>query len=141
MGLLPMYEQRLDEIVRETCCNCGVVFGVTKFLQDMKIRDKACFYCPNGHGQSYTTNEADRLRKQLEAANAEIERANRAKQVALDTARMEAEQRRKAETKLDRINNGVCPKCKRSFVNMARHMQSKHGVKCNQPPKGSKVRG
>ena len=136
-----MYHPRLDEIVRETCVNCGVVFGVTKFLQDMEIRDKACFYCPNGHGQSYTTNEADRLRKQLDAAHAELEKVNRAKQIAQDTARMEAEQRHKAEAKLDRISKGVCPKCKRSFVDIARHMQSKHGVKCSKPPKGSKVRG
>lgn len=116
-------------LVCQTCITCGIVFGVPADWDNHRQQKHDSFYCPNGHSQYYSgKSEAEKLREQLE-------QANRAICFARFTARMEAEQRRKAETKLDRINNGVCPKCKRSFKQLARHMQSKHGVKCNETPK------
>lgn len=122
------------QMVTLRCHKCGVPYGIPDYFQERRREDHEAFYCINGHGACYSAaNETEKLRS-------ELEKANRAKQMALDSARMEAEQRKKAERKLDRINKGVCTKCNRTFTNIARHMQSKHGVECNKPPKGSKTR-
>lgn len=129
------------QMVTINCCNCGVPFGVPDYIQQRRQDDHHLFYCTNGHPQHYPQkNEVEELRVKLVEADEQIVKARRAKELAESTARMEAEQRRKAEKKLDRVNRGVCSKCNRTFANVARHMQSKHGVECNKPPKGSKVR-
>ena len=123
------------------CWSCGVPYGMPDYFQQRREEDHQTFYCPNGHGGHYPQdNEAEKLRK-------ELEKSERAKQMALDSARMEATERKKTEaklkkvsTKLKRIENGVCPQCNRTFANVARHMQTKHGVECSKPPKGSRVR-
>ncbi len=40
-------------IVQETCCNCNMIFWITKEHCDRLMRYKNIFYCPNGHPQSY----------------------------------------------------------------------------------------
>lgn len=50
-----------------TCCNCGVEFSMTDALYRFRRADKGMFYCPNGHIQSYTESEADRLRKEVDS--------------------------------------------------------------------------
>ena len=60
------------------CCNCAVIFGVPPQWNINRRETKQTFYCPNGHPQSYTKSDADRLREQLEAekkklANAQFE--------------------------------------------------------------------
>lgn len=121
-------------LICETCITCGIVFGVPTDWRNRRLEDHKMMYCPNGHQQHYAgKSEAEKLRD-------ELERERRAKQMALDSARMESEQRQKAERKLKRVNRGVCPKCNRTFAELAKHMQTKHKEACNKPPKGSKVR-
>lgn len=79
-------------------------------------RDGGSFYCPNGHGQHFTTNEVDRLRGPLDVAN----RTNT--QLAADYAVLQKQHRGLQK----RINAGVCPCCNRTFQNLARHMATKH---------------
>lgn len=51
-----------------TCCNCAVVFGFPKDHEARLRQTRQTFYCPNGHGQSFTgKTEAEKLREQLEA--------------------------------------------------------------------------
>jgi hypothetical protein len=50
------------DIVIEECVECGVKFGMTEILHQWKKENKKTFYCPNGHGMSYTKSELDRLR-------------------------------------------------------------------------------
>lgn len=138
MSAVFKYEQQLETT---SCAVCGIRFAVPMGFLEERRKDAQRLYCPNGHGLGWSKTEADRLREQLQRADDEIAKAIRAKALAESTARMEAEQRRKAEKKLDRINRGVCSKCNRTFANVARHMQTKHGVECHKPPKGSKVRG
>lgn len=49
------------EIVIEECIECGAKFGITKTMHTFKKNNKKTFYCPNGHAQSYTKSEAERL--------------------------------------------------------------------------------
>lgn len=57
----------------QECCNCHVTFAIPKEWDDALQQSHATFYCPAGHGQSYTgktaiqkaEDEAKRLRTML----------------------------------------------------------------------------
>lgn len=98
------------------CCACGTVFGVDNRLDDMRRDDGKNIYCPNGHGQSYRETEASRLKKQLEEEQAKLANA----QFELMTLE------KKLKRTENRIKNGVCPCCYRQFVQLTRHMKTKH---------------
>jgi hypothetical protein len=97
------------------CYSCGVVFAMTKehrrFFLDK--RDKATFYCPNGHPQCYTgMSDKEKLEQERARHQETLARLNvaEAKRVQLEK----------------RIKRGVCPCCKRSFTALARHIKTKH---------------
>jgi len=99
-------------------------------------------FCPNGHSQVYVgKTEAQKLQDLLDAEKRRVEMFRRENQEKERQLSAQKGLTTKFKNKLARVDNGVCPECNRTFQNVARHMQSKHGVKCNQPPKGSKVRG
>jgi hypothetical protein len=111
------------------CAACAVVFAMTDEMNDRRRWDGARFFCPNGHGNSYTSEEKN-LKAELERAKARNEQLSR--DVDWERTRTVAAERSRAATqgqltKLQRrITNGVCPSCKRSFSNVQRHMLSKH---------------
>jgi hypothetical protein len=118
--------------VVEHCYKCGVAFGLPTELYETAKRKgpDRTFYCPNGHGQSYIKSEADKLREEL--AN-----EKRRRQWAEEDARrqrQDAEHFKKSRdaykgsvTKLKkRAAAGMCPCCNRHFVNLERHMATKH---------------
>jgi hypothetical protein len=111
------------------------------FPSEMKSRlqkegERGSFYCPNGHGQHYQgesdeakikrlTREAAAARQQAEA---EAESARYAWRQA-DEAQKEAKKlRREQATAKRRAAAAVCPVpgCKRSIIQMQRHLSSKH---------------
>src|SRR5262245_38750575 len=110
-------------LVDEDCIACDVVFAMPERLMRELRQTGATFYCPRGHSMVYDDNENDRLRKQVERLQAQ--------RVHADDQRKAAERALMAQkgqnTKLrNRIANGVCPCCHRSFVNLRRHMTAKH---------------
>ena len=117
MGYAVAHQQTLETV---ECCRCGVVFAMPKTL-DKQLRDNhATFYCPVGHANYYPgETEAERLRKLLE-------QSTRNKTLLVEEkARVEAE-RDKLAKQARRIKRGVCPCCKRNFVELGRHMKTKH---------------
>jgi len=55
------------ELVCEKCCNCDMLFWITKKHHDALILSKESFYCPNGHSQSYTgKTDAQKLKEAKE---------------------------------------------------------------------------
>lgn len=118
------------ELVHETCFKCGVSFGLERSRYDRAQKYGETFYCTNGHGQVYATTELDRERQRREEA--ERARDFHASQAQYARQRAEHEARRAAAYKgvatkvKNRIENGVCPHCQRSFPNVRAHMQSKH---------------
>jgi len=129
-----------QQLQTEACYKCGIVFAVPSYFREKRLADKESFWCPNGHSQAYMESEADRLRKQLQQAKQDLEwqraRANTKEKELIAQKALTT----KAKKKLARVENGVCPECRRTFANVARHMQTQHGVECNKPPKGSKTR-
>lgn len=109
-----------DTMVSIRCFRCTMRFDVSQEWQEARIQDRVTFYCPIGHPQNYIgkTNAEKLAEKESELARVKAE---------LYAARDDKE---KAYAKLDRqakrIHAGVCPKCNRTFDNVARHMKSKH---------------
>lgn len=116
-----------------TCCRegCGVQFGVTTGFEDRHRQTHNVFYCPNGHSQYFPgETEAEKLKRELEQKERQLKWANEYK----DEYR---EQRDKLTRKLtttkghitrikNRVGNGVCPCCKRTFKQLKQHMAHKH---------------
>lgn len=51
-----------------TCCACGTTYAMDEVLKELRRKDGAAFYCPNGHGQHF----ADSEEKQLQDRNSKI---------------------------------------------------------------------
>lgn len=113
------------------CARCGVVFGITREYEERRRADHKEFFCPAGHGNFYGgKSEAEKLRDELAR---EKHRAEQARAWAEDEARRrEVANRRAAAARgqvtriKNRVRHGVCPCCKRTFQQLARHMASQH---------------
>lgn len=106
-----------------SCCVCGVNFAMPEDMMNQRRQTGEHLYCPNGHSLRYRVTTVEKLRKQLDSANAR--------------ARHEADQREASErsnralrgvnTRMrNRAAAGVCQCCKRTFQDVARHMASQH---------------
>jgi hypothetical protein len=105
------------------CYSCGVVFGIPYQLNINFRENKMTFYCPNGHGQAYVKSTADKLKDQLEEEKKKLANA----QFELMAAKQRTEEAEKSKMRLQkRIKNGACPCCHRQFIQLSRHMKTKH---------------
>jgi hypothetical protein len=110
-----------------TCHSCGVPFALSADQYNQRIKDRKDFYCPNGHGQHFLDKtEEEKLREQLEAEKRNVAWQKTQREAAEKSVIAMRGQVTKARNQLDRVKNGVCPCCKRSFENLHRHMQTKH---------------
>lgn len=117
MGLRDLTYTETITMVTETCCNCGVAFGIPRDLQQQFKNDESkWFYCPNGHKQHYSESEATRLERLLEKERRDHE----------TRLQREIDSRKVIEHQVKRMHKGVCPCCNRSFPNLARHLKTKH---------------
>jgi hypothetical protein len=110
------------------CSYCSMPFATSESWERQRRRDHKTFYCPNGHAQ-YFAGKSD-VEKAQEKARDERERAARL-QAELDQTEASLAATKgvvtKQRKKLERVEHGVCPSCKRHFTNLERHMKSKHG--------------
>jgi len=115
------------EMVPINCCKCALPFAVPARFEQARRADHETFYCPNGHPQGYYGKSA--LEKAREKLKEQEERAAGEVAKRLQTEKLLEQERKKnagQKKKLDRVAKGVCPCCNRSFVNLKRHMDSKH---------------
>lgn len=122
----------------QECVSCGVMFALPQELTVERQGDGQSFYCPNGHSQSYTTTDAVRLREErrknarlvaeLDQTNSRIDRLNND---VLDGAKEIRRMKRRAKA-------GLCQFCRRHFVNVERHVESRHP---GQSPSTGKATG
>lgn len=127
------------ELEIRVCPTCGITYALPERVVEDRRAKGGHWYCPNGHSLSFTTTEADRLREETkrleqkladEKGNAEWwrKRADSERKEA-DHARAQANGYKGALTKVKkRVGNGVCPCCNRSFVDLGRHMETKHAA-------------
>jgi hypothetical protein len=99
---------------------------MTQGFKNKRLHDGETFYCPNGHPQIYTNNDAKRT-KNLEAAlKTETENSKWWREHAQSTARSLSATRGQITKIKNRISKGVCPCCNRQFEDLHSHMQEKH---------------
>lgn len=114
----------------EYCYKCGVPFCFSEDFYKRRQDDGHSFFCPNGHSQHYTESTVQKLQKQIEQEKKRREWAESSKNMYRD--KLESERRSKAAIRgqltrtKKRIQNGICPCCKRTFQNLMRHMKTKH---------------
>lgn len=119
-------------LVQQTCCRCGVLFGMESGFDQQRRDDHKSWYCPNGHSQFYNgKSEAQKLQEQLDAARSLAERETNRRRVAeydaLVGGRSAAAYKGHATRIRNRIANGVCPAgCNRHFTNVQRHIATQH---------------
>src|SRR5215510_9830604 len=95
-------------------------------------KEKITFYCAYGHPQVFCTGESrlDAMRRERDQAIQRVaQREDHIRQLNNDLAhvtKQREELRRETRKVRARISHGVCPCCNRQFVNMAKHMKSKH---------------
>lgn len=109
-----------------TCaCWCGINLAIPSNLYRVRHEEGGDVFCPLGHRFTWGEGEADKLRKRLERAEARATHAE-------DQRRAEERAHSATKGQLTKARNraaaAVCPVegCKRQFVNMARHLQTKH---------------
>lgn len=117
------------EVLR--CRNCGMAFAMTTEFQRRRSNDHKEFYCPAGHSQYYTgLTEAQKLKDQLE-------RECQQRKAAEARASMAAHERDRIakahSTMRQRVVNGVCPCCNRTFQNLLNHMRTEHAEFVSTP--------
>ncbi|MDZ4726173.1 MAG: hypothetical protein SH817_08445 [Leptospira sp.] len=113
------------------CCNCHAVFGMTADAKQRYERDHRSFKCPYCF-----TSQSYRGKSDLELAQEALERErkkNEDKNIQLrhleNSLIAEKGQKTKLKKKLERVQNGLCPDCNKSFKHLAKHMKSKHGCR------------
>lgn len=109
------------------CGTCAVWHTLPSIIHDTYYREGGFWHCPNGHQRGYRKGQDE-----IEKENTRRER-DRLKQ---DAARLQDElaatrkRAEEAESKVlktkRRANAGVCQCCNRTFLNVQRHMKSKH---------------
>jgi hypothetical protein len=112
------------------CCNCKMSFAVPARVRAVWVEKGGTFHCPQGHPQHYTESDVQKLRKQLERTERERTWAQdnaKAERLAREATERRLIGQKAAKTRLrNRIKNGVCPCCTRSFVNLREHIATKH---------------
>jgi hypothetical protein len=120
------------ELARIVCGVCAGVYSIEERYRKQKETDAGswtCPYCKTGWGYSRHESDAAKAKRLEEELAAEQQRRR-------DEASRHDYQRRAlrgAATRLrKRAAAGVCPCCNRSFVELARHMATKHPAYAKQ---------
>ena len=107
----------------EECCACGVLFAMPASLRQKLSREGGTFYCPNGHSQHYTEPEVEILKRELRKSQNRANTLEYQLNSALDDL---AEKKKEIRRMKRRANAGLCPYCRRHFMNVERHIHTKH---------------
>lgn len=105
------------------CGECGTHFAMTQTMYKKRQEDGKGFYCPLGHERVFRDTEVMQLKRKLEAKERDLEwvRAQR------DRSDKQVVAMKGQVTKIkNRVGNGVCPCCNRTFQNVHRHMKTQH---------------
>ncbi len=122
----------VDVKLTEISCGCGGVYAIAESHRTKMHQEGGCWTCPYCQCSWGFANKGEnaRLKRELEESrvhrNNEIARHDQTKAELRETElRRRAEKGAKTRIK-NRVANGVCPCCNRSFVNLARHMHNQH---------------
>ncbi len=111
-------------------CWCGIQHAVPASLREEQLRqfhdeeNPQVIFCPLGHRhQPAGVTDSEKLKRRLQQERAAHDQTKSHLRDAKNSRRAE----KGAKTRLkNRIANGVCPCCRRSFANLQRHMSKEH---------------
>lgn len=111
------------------CWSCAGLFAITDELYNRRRKDHQAFWCANcGKAQYYMgkTPEQEKLdeaQRQVRTLESKVVQAERRAEAAQRRASAVNKQYKRIR---DRVKNGVCPCCNRTFGNLANHMRTQH---------------
>ena len=115
-----LYHTTTLSVIRCTHEGCGIVYALSDDYIADRQRDRKTFYCPNGHSRWYPGQTPE---QKLARAEARVTHLEDQKEAAERSARAYKGQTTRIK---NRIRNGVCPFCNRSFADVREHMAAKH---------------
>src|SRR5713101_5543499 len=122
-----MGEPNYDDL---TCGECGIRFFVPHNWLKQRRDEGGGYTCPNGHGRIFRESATDIIRRERDGLKQEmarlVEEAERERRWRHQSERRVSAARGQITRLKNRAAAGVCPCCNRTFVNLARHMGTKH---------------
>jgi hypothetical protein len=118
-----------------SCGECGIEFAVPSAWLDVRKRGtekSRGFTCPNGHTRIFRETEVERLKRELAAKDKELEQERALTKAAASRAHGAEVQAGRARAQAKRLKQraagALCPVpgCCRSFVQLRRHLATKH---------------
>lgn len=106
-----------------TCRTCGVPFAVPRAKYEACMHNGETWYCHNGHSWHRVETREQRLQRELARERSHNQFLSRRAE-HLEASRRAV--RGHLTRTRRRIAAGVCPCCKRTFRDLASHMQTKH---------------
>ncbi len=119
------------------CGVCHIKHAIPQDLHQRALTSGKNWHCPNGHVIGYNTSENDRLKKEVETLKSSLEHvkennewySKRVGSLHTELTKQKHSNRalKAAKTKiLNRVKNGVCPCCNRTFKNLQDHFKTQH---------------
>lgn len=115
------------------CSECSSPIAMDPGFQRQRRNDHGTFYCPAGHSQHYPgKSDAEKEREAREQAEQRLAWMNtrriRAEQDAESHRRSAAAYKGQVTKLRRRVADGICPvpTCRRTFANVARHVEGQH---------------
>lgn len=111
----------------DSCCVCGIVHAIPKQMRDHKYQNGGFWYCPNGHHIGWVEANSKKATDELRDEVARLKSKCQMKDEKIESLNRGLSAKKGQITKIkNRIANGVCPCCRRSFVNLHKHMKNQH---------------
>lgn len=109
------------------CATCAVWHTIPEIIYNSYRREGGFWHCPNGHQRGFRTGEEkleqERIRQERDRLKQDAARLS--EEISAERKRADAAEKRIVHIRR-RTAAGVCPCCNRTFVNVQRHMKSKH---------------
>ncbi len=113
-----------ETLTKISCGECGGVYAIAERYREECWQQGGSWRCPYCNCQwGFFSNNENKQLSERNIATAERIRHDQTK-MSLRATKAVATRRKK---QIDRVDKGVCPYCDRTFQNLQRHMQSKHG--------------
>lgn len=109
----------------------GQYFGMAEEFYEQKRRDHTGWYCPRGHSRVYSgKSDEEQLKQEIQQKQESINylrEANGKLHTKITNLNYSVRAQKAAKTKImNRIKNGVCPCCNRTFQDLQNHFKTKH---------------
>ncbi|NIA70747.1 hypothetical protein HBA54_19285 [Pelagibius litoralis] len=115
------------ECIGLACGTCGVHFAMPLVQYETHRKEGGYHTCPNGHSRGWSDRNCETAVDKIRRERDRLQQRQAQLQDQIEGERRRTAAAKGQVTKLkNRAAAGVCPCCNRSFVNLQRHMKTKH---------------